>query len=824
MAEAPTPIAAPARPEPHAPPGVAGAPFWAFLLAFFVVALGTAFGSYLLTRDASRFVTFWPPGGLAVGALLLSERRRWAVLLGTAAVAMGLFNAWNGQPAGMVLGFAVTNALEELVAASLALQLCPGRPDLGKVRHVLVLLAVAPFFASLFSGVLSAALLAATRDLPFLESAAGLWMGTGLGILVMAPLVLAWAQPSPGRPAPGRVVEAALLGVAFALSSWLVFGTWGPSLLRDEFLLLPVATWAALRFGPRGATTVGLGTALVMLWATANDYGPFAHGARAAESGLAAEVYLAVALVTSLVLASVVEERRRGAAALAASERSLRLLGASMDRTLDWTTCFTADGWLVYANETLCRFLGLPRQRVIGQQVWKLFPGSTPEQWRDTFARVQGTGSHSYEGVIAPPGGEPIPVEIHASLVRFDDQDYCVATAHDLRERKAAEEAARMAGVGTLAAGMAHEINNPLAYVLGNLSWMREEVGALRSALRTGAGEPDGKLEQFLQVIRETEEGATRVREVVRDLKLFSRADGEGTGAADVRRVLRGAISLAKNELRHRARLSTEIADVPPVAGDEHRLGQVFLNLIVNAAQSIPEGHADENVVRVSAQTDASGEVVVEVQDSGCGMTAEVRNRIFEPFFTTKPVGSGTGLGLAICHGIVKACGGRIDVESVPGAGSLFRVALPAATAVPGPAPARDAAPAAPRGRILVLDDDPLVGRVIGRILEGHHVVALTSPRDALERLARDTFDLVLCDLMMPEMTGMDFHAQLSQLRPALAETLVFITGGAFTPQAREFLERTPNQRIEKPFEPAALRGAVARALTRARAAAASGG
>ncbi|HZZ85623.1 MAG TPA: MASE1 domain-containing protein [Anaeromyxobacteraceae bacterium] len=826
MTEETTQIAPGVAPETAATPRLVAPPLWALLPILFSAVLATAFGSFLLARDASRFVGFWPAAGLVVGALLLSDQRRWPALIATAVAATTVFNAWNGQPPAMLAGFALVNATGELLAAHLARRLCRGPPDLGKVRDALKLLSVASFLASLASGLLAATLLHASRGLPFAETWFGIWIGTGLGILVVAPAVLTWAGPFGERPAAGRVLEAMALAALLAGTCAVVFGRAGHGLLTDEFLLVPATVWAALRFGLRGATASGMAVALATFWATAHGTGPFGGGPMDPWSAsLTAEIYVGVALTTNLVLASVVEERRRASEALRRSQRALRLLDASLDRAVDYLCCVTPGGRLVYANETLCRLLQRPRAAVQGRLLWEVFADPSMEQWREIWREVQRSGSSTYELSMAPlGGGEGQSVEVRSSLVRFGDQDYCVSTGRDLRERKQAEAALRMAGVGTLAAGMAHEINNPLAYVLGNLSWLREQLGQLGESLPPGAG-GERLLGQLQQVLRETEEGTERVRVIVRDLRLFSRAaEEEPSGTTDVRRALRSAVSLAQNELRHRARLVTELAEVPPVAGNEHRLGQVFLNLLVNAAQSIPEGHADENVVRLSAQATAAGEVVVEVEDSGCGMTAEVRNRIFEPFFTTKPVGSGTGLGLAICHGIVTAIGGRIEVESVPGAGSLFRLVLPAAREEARPVPAAPAALPSPPGRVLVLDDDPLVGRVIGRILDRQHVVALTSPRDALERLAREEFDLVLCDLMMPDMTGMEFHAQLAQLRPALAESLVFMTGGAFTQQARDFLERSPNVRLEKPFDPVALRESVGRALSRRRAAPAAGG
>jgi len=211
----------------------------------------------------------------------------------------------------------------------------------------------------------------------------------------------------------------------------------------------------------------------------------------------------------------------------------------------------------------------------------------------------------------------------------------------------------------------------------------------------------------------------------------------------------------------------------------------------------------------------------VEVADNGAGMAPKTMRRIFDPFFTTKPPGFGTGLGLAICHRIVTSMGGQIEVESQSGRGSTFRVTL--ATADPqaraaAPEPALALPPADVRGRVLVIDDDPALVNAIGLVLgEDHEVEVCTSARRALDRLdAGERYDAIVCDVMMPEMSGADFHSALVRLRPELAPEIIFLTGGAFTLQAREFLDRVTNPRLDKPFDSDCLRELVNRQVSRA--------
>ncbi len=256
-------------------------------------------------------------------------------------------------------------------------------------------------------------------------------------------------------------------------------------------------------------------------------------------------------------------------------------------------------------------------------------------------------------------------------------------------------------------------------------------------------------------------------------------------------------------------RVVLKFGTVPSVDGNDGRLGQVFLNLIVNAALAIPEGRVGQNTITIQTRAEGSM-VVVEVSDTGSGIPPEVMPRIFDAFVTTKPIGVGTGLGLAICHHLVTAMNGRIEVESVVGAGTTFRVFLPPARSgrtqeVPVPRPAQTTS-----GRtcsVLIVEEEPALRRVLERLLAPHKVTAVTRAPDALSLIrGGERFQLILCDVMMPEMTGMDFHEDLAKTHSALADKIVFMSGGAFTASARSFLERIPNRRLDKPIDTNRLR------------------
>ncbi|WP_239015147.1 sensor histidine kinase [Archangium violaceum] len=237
----------------------------------------------------------------------------------------------------------------------------------------------------------------------------------------------------------------------------------------------------------------------------------------------------------------------------------------------------------------------------------------------------------------------------------------------------------RLATVGRLAAGVGHEINNPLAYILGNLRYLQEELE------RTEGAPSEEERRELLSAISEAHAGAEHVRLIVQDLKVLSRQDDATHGPVELATVVRGAAKMAAHEIRPRARFVADCEGVPPVRGNGARLGQVLLNLLINAAHAIEPGHVERNEIRVVARESAPGRVTMEVSDTGIGIPPENLSRIFEPFFTTKPVGVGTGLGLSVCRNIITALSGELTVESEQGKGTTFRITLPIAEELDSP-------------------------------------------------------------------------------------------------------------------------------------------
>ncbi len=491
-----------------------------------------------------------------------------------------------------------------------------------------------------------------------------------------------------------------------------------------------------------------------------------------------------------------VTEHRRAQQQLRSSEEAFRsLIEGSPDAVL-----VVRGDRIVYANPQAVRYFGhevvvelLGRRLVdfLGDRL-ALGPGGLVAQGTAPGAPI--------EVQLLRADGQTVAGEATHMPVIYAGQPSILIVIRDVTERKQMQSrlvlADRMASVGTMAAGVAHEINNPLSYVLSNLRLTREALDKTLDA---------EVLESMRQQLEEAIHGAERMRHIVRDLKTFSQVESEHRDVVDVQDILESSLNICWNEIRHRARLERDLRPTPAVTANESRLGQVFLNLLINASQAMADDRLDRNVLTVRTYTDEAGFAVFEVTDTGEGIPPEHLARIFDPFFTTKTKNGGTGLGLSICHNIVTAAGGEIQARSELGKGTTMTVRLP-----PGERPRRRTRPGQTTpamgnslvAKVVVVDDELLVGKSIRRALRGHDVQVYASGREAIEALCHGGWvDVVFCDLMMPEMSGMDVYEAVHRERPEIAARFVFMTGGAFTPRARAFLEKSEQQCLEKPFE-----------------------
>lgn len=517
-----------------------------------------------------------------------------------------------------------------------------------------------------------------------------------------------------------------------------------------------------------------------------------------------------------------ISARKHAETALKESESRWELLSRSLATTLDSITdgviATDQDGSVLRMNPVAAQLTGWSIPDACGQPIEEVF--CIVEENSDTTipnpVRVtlnEGVAlAVDHPALLLRTDGPGVPIAAQCAPIK-DDKGVVNGAVLVLRnmtaERAAQTErgniqkqlilADRMSSVGTLAAGIAHEINNPLSYVIANVQMVADELREM------AGGSVSSRMSDLLSMTQESLDGAERIRKIVRGLKTFSRADEERLSDVQLQRVLEFSINMASNEIRHRARLVTDFKPTPAIRADEARLGQVFINLLVNAAQAFPESGKTDNEIRVATWTSNDGDAVIEITDSGTGIPAALLDRIFDPFFTTKAVGVGTGLGLSICRNIVMSMGGKIGVTSTEHVGTTVRVALPASQAAPtalraGAAP--EVRSIARRARVLIIDDEPSVSVVLQRVLRAHTVTAVTNAATALDLLRGGAiFDVILSDLMMPDVSGMDFYNCVLQTRPELAGRIVFITGGAFTALADEFLESVPNERLDKPFD-----------------------
>jgi signal transduction histidine kinase/ActR/RegA family two-component response regulator len=358
----------------------------------------------------------------------------------------------------------------------------------------------------------------------------------------------------------------------------------------------------------------------------------------------------------------------------------------------------------------------------------------------------------------------------------------------------------RLAALGRLSASIGHEINNPLSYVIGNLNYISDELADDQSVRQE---------ELIAGAVQDALGGAERIRKIVSELRVFNvSAERDARRVVDVAAVLEAAVKLVRGEIRHRAQLVRQYEPVAAVMAEPTKLTQVFVNLLLNAAQAIPEERMRLGQAVITVKTSMLGDeqLAIEIADTGTGMADDVRQRIFEPFFTTKPSDRGTGLGLFVSLGIVTGFGGSIEVDSRVGEGTTLRILLPAclgAESSPEPGPPTSLRSLKSRRRLLVVDDDVLVARTLARQLSGHQVEVVASGQAALERLsaAGSSFDLVLCDLMMPDMTGMDVYEAVEERHPGLAGRFVFISGGGVTERSRKFLELHADRVLPKPID-----------------------
>lgn len=497
------------------------------------------------------------------------------------------------------------------------------------------------------------------------------------------------------------------------------------------------------------------------------------------------------------------EALRKSEAALRASEEHYR---AMFNASIDGLALWNAAGRIVDTNPALWRMYGY------SDGEFSALPPGTWEGpcYQSAFLRAVAAGQSLHAEVTEQrKDGSLIDLEVHGIPMQYQGQPHVLTIARDITEKKrSAEELARqreslyqrekLAALGSLLAGVAHELNNPLSVVVARAVLLEEQ------------GDPATRAAAI-----KIRTAAERCARIVRTFLAMARQQQPERGPVAINEVVSAALDIAAYALRTSGvEVTLDLApDVPLILADADQLHQVMLNLVINAQQSLQEQPTPRRI-RIRSRFDtASGDVQVSVADNGPGVPVDLRARVFDPYFTTKPIGIGTGVGLAVSLGIVEAHGGTLTLDCPAEGGAIFTMSLPAggvdaaaAGTIASPRPAEQ------QSAILVVDDEAEIRDALAEILNGarHRVVTATSGRDALQRMALQHFDAILTDIRMPDLDGRALYQEIEKRWPGRANRVVFVTGDTLASGLREFVSSSGRPVIEKPFLPSEVRRVIA--------------
>jgi nitrogen-specific signal transduction histidine kinase/DNA-binding NarL/FixJ family response regulator len=474
---------------------------------------------------------------------------------------------------------------------------------------------------------------------------------------------------------------------------------------------------------------------------------------------------------------------------------------------------------VLFANTSARSLLGSGPDALVGER----FEHAVPEEGKTA----------SIEATL--PDGRCVPLTATAIVSIWDGQEATIVQLQPALRPSAPPSTPpgasvpgvsedRLRAVGRLAAGLAHEVNNPLTFVLANLESLRESHQAIRRFVRQlrvdlasrEAITPqsfeqivdDSNLQEVIDdaadMLTDCYKGMHRIQDIARSLGTFSRADHDHAEMVDITQVVDDACAMVFSQIRYRARLVKRFEPIPMVAAYPGRIAQALVNLLTNAAEAIEGGAYDKH--RIVVSTRATDEhIVIAVRDSGDGIREEHRDRIFTAGFTTKASRGGMGVGLASCQRVADDHDGRLEVHHLPQGGTMFELIIPIDTGLAVSETRRESRPVsdAPmsRARLLIVDDDAMVLSALRRRLHRRFdVVTVLGGEEALALLAADPdFDSIVCDLMMPKVDGKSFYEAVQAEHPELTERIVFMSGGAFTPRLRKFAASVSNPMLQKP-------------------------
>jgi PAS domain S-box-containing protein len=529
---------------------------------------------------------------------------------------------------------------------------------------------------------------------------------------------------------------------------------------------------------------------------------PFTPGQVKALSALA---NLAAAALANASLYTQVRQREARFRAVTESATDAIISTDSSGRIISW-------------NSGAQALFGYAPGEILSRPLTTLIPARYQQACADGLRRVVTTGQWRLNKKTVELHGlkkddTEFPLALSLSSWHTEEGTFFSAIIHDLTERKQAEEellrqreavyqAEKLATMGHLLAGVAHELNNPLSVVLGQATLLQQTAGSPLAE----------RVEQLMRA-------AERCARIVRNFLTLARQHPAERQQVDLNQVVREAVELLAYPLRvDSIEVCLHLADeLPPLSADPDQLHQVVVNLISNAHQAMRETPLPRCLTLTTRYDHEQLRVHLQVADTGPGIPPDIQTRIFEPFFTTKPPGVGTGLGLSLCQGIVEEHGGSIGVQSQPGQGTMFQVELPAQMS-PTTLPVAHSVevPTVPQSKtILVVDDEPAVADVLAQMLsvDGHQVETATNGASALDKLQERAYDLLLSDLRMPELDGPGLYQELTRRHPGLLQRVIFLTGDTLSPDAQTFLEQTQVPYLSKPFTFAEVRRVVQRVL-----------
>ncbi len=787
--------------------------FAAFGLAYYLLAAYAV----SLPFHAKLPLFLWPAHGLALGVLLRVPPRRWPSYLVLVLIASVAIGVERGYPLEQVAATAALNCAEPFVVAVGLLRLAGPRVNIDTLKGLSALLVgIVPLVGIM--AVLDASYSVVRFPAPFRYQWSVTFISTTLGMLLTAPLILAWSRSGMHEAlavARERLPEIVVLFAGLVISTNYVFGVRPQTAFIPPlaYLCAPFLLWAALRFGLRAAT-LGLALfGLIVYWHTAHGFGPYAPDAIPdLRALLHVQGYLATIVVTTLFAAVLLVERQEAARETQAwRDRHEAVIRASGSLLYEFDP---AAGHVVWDGD-LRAVLGTSRDGLATMAQWveRVHP--------DEQARVKGLlhklvsgeiGHMALEYRFRRDDGEYVTVGVNAYRIGESGQGEADSRrvigfvkdvsdkvrAEEERQRLAAQlrQAEKMKAVGQLAGGIAHDFNNILGAILG--------YGELAQR------KAEGEMRRYLDTIMSA---GNRAKSLVSQILSYSRAENAERLPVIVAPIAQEVCDLMRGSSPPTIEVRFESdAGEASVLADPTRLHQLLMNLCTNAVQAMGEGGVLGVRITCEAVTAArkvrTGEMApgdyvrLCVSDTGHGIAPEVLDRIFEPFFTTKPAGRGTGLGLALVHAVVSEHHGFLEVSSELGRGTTFEVWLPQVAVEEGAAEAREEAPMGEGQCILAVDDEPEVLAALEEMLAalGYEPVGFCDSREALEaaRANPRRFDAVVSDEVMPQMTGTQLAIELRKLRPSLPIVIASGYGGAgFETRA---LSAGVNRVLKKPY------------------------